>query len=334
MTLSASCAHAQHRWAMIVSTGDSDKPAVIEYHSEEETAKNGTTYSRIYDDGWRFRRESYSPLKLRYGYRLADKQMYVYDFESGKETLAFDFRLSVGDSFTTFNNMEWKIVGAKDTIVNRSFCGMGESVSKRLLTARTLDGRLTDRWLEDFGSFLGHFLIEPIGHNSFSQTLWMRYAMGEYLAREINEDPFFAHDSGWMERIYGKDQVSAYAQCRLENGSVVFENYKWAYEHRDYTCFYREGDSIYKIYNWEMEPHIDGGTPAMRKDEVVFMGMPSPTDGKYVVHIDEREYPTGIAIPNLNDNLKPETYDLQGRRQQEKSRRGVYIRDGRKYVAE
>ena len=125
--------------------------------------------------------------------------MFVYDFEKQEETLAFDFNLSEGDHFTTYNDMEWEIESVKDTLVNISFCGKGDSVSKRLLTARTLDGKLTDKWLEDFGSFTNLFMISSMENVECSQTLWMEYAMGEYLEWEICTGPIFGHDTGWLD---------------------------------------------------------------------------------------------------------------------------------------
>lgn len=87
---------------------------------------------------------------------MADKK-YIYNYENHKEAIGFDFNLSVGDCFTTLNGMQWEIVSARDTLVNVSVLGTGECVSKRLLSVRTLDGKTTDKWLEDFGSFNNHF---------------------------------------------------------------------------------------------------------------------------------------------------------------------------------
>ena len=36
----------------------------------------------------------------------------------------------------------------------------------------------------------------------YSHTLWMEYDFGEYIAREINADPIYGHDSGWMDGHY------------------------------------------------------------------------------------------------------------------------------------
>lgn len=97
-------------------------------------------------------------------------------------------------------------------------------MSKRLLKVSTVDGELTDQWLEDFGSFTNHFMIKSMADIKYSQTLWMEYENGEYLAREINADPLFAHDSGWMDSSHLNSELNEYIKCTYENGCVVFED--------------------------------------------------------------------------------------------------------------
>jgi len=323
---------AQQSWAMAVIENGNEKPTLVEYFGFVETAENGIEYHRIYDYSYIFSFEGYNPVKLQYGYRLADKQIFIYDFETQEETLAFDFNLSAGDQFTTFNGMEWMVESAKDTLVNVSECGLGECVSKRLLSVRTLDGMLSDRWLEDFGSFVNHFMINSLENVRLSQTLWMEYDYGEYLAREICSDPLFAHDSGWLE---GTDEPmeDVSPKCTYENGQVVFENVQWSWEHRDYTCFYREGDDIYKVFRWEMEPHIDGGTEMVIYDVITFEGLPSPESGKYVIHFNDNEYPTSISKIGISSKSIGCYYDMQGRRSSMQPTNGIFFNDGKKLYA-
>lgn len=204
--------YAQQYWSLAVWEKGNDKPTIMEYHSVAETAENSVEYYRIFDDSYRFRNEANNPVKLRYGYRWADKRMFVYDFESHKETLAFDFNLSVGDHFTTFNGIEWIVEMAKDTLVNISFKGKGKSVAKKILTVVSLDGTQNDQWLEDFGSFANHFMINSMENVECSQALWMEYGMGEYLAREISTGRFYAHDSGWLDAAFAASVVP-YTVC-------------------------------------------------------------------------------------------------------------------------
>ena len=324
---------AQHNWAIAFIEKGQGIPTIVEYHSAQETAENGIVYNRIFDDAYRIRGEAYNSVKLQYGYRWTGKKMFVYDFDKQEEALAFDFNLSEGDHFTTYNDMEWEIESVKDTLVNISFCGKGESVSKRLLTARTLDGKLTDKWLEDFGSFTNLFMISSMENVECSQTLWMEYAMGEYLAHEICTGPIFGHDTGWLDGAFVAS-VMPYTVCTYTNGQLTIEDVQLWYEHRDYICYYRTGDDIYKVYSWELEPHIDLGNSALRRDVITFNELPTPASGKYVVHIDDNKYTTGIR--SIGTTLQPTGcfYDLQGRRLLSKPAKGLYIRDGQKVYAQ
>lgn len=320
---------AQHHWAMAFIEKGQEIPTIVEYHSLPEKADNGKEYYRIFDDGSPVGDEAYYPVKLQYGYRWDDKKMFVYDFDKQEETLAFDFNLSKGDYFKTINDMEWKVESVKDTLVNISFCGKGESVSKRLLTVRTLDDLLTDQWLEDFGSFTNHFMINSIEGVECSHTLWMEYGMGEYLAREISTDPIYTHDSGWLDGTFVAS-VMPYTVCTYNNGQLTIEDVQWWYEHRDYSCYYRVGDEIYRVHRWELEPHVDLGNSALRRDVITFNGLPTPSSGKYTVYIDDNEYTTSIGNFIADSQYSDHTYDLLGREIGSRAAKGIYIKKGKK----
>lgn len=325
-----------HRWAMAVLESGNETPTLFQYHSDVETAENGIKYYRIIDDSYMVHYgEPYNPVKLQYGYRWTDKQLYIYDFDSQKETLAFDFNLSPGDHFTTLNGIEWTVEVSTDTLVNTSFCCYGEAVPKRLLTVKSTDGLLTDQWLEDFGSFTDIFMMNDLENIVCSQSLWMEYGYGEYLAREINADPLYAHDSGWLEGSYDDFPVEqGYANCYIEDGNVVFENVQLWWAHRDYSLYYRNGDDIYHVYAWELEPHVDDGDLTLIRDVVTFKGLPTPASGQYTIHIGDNEYSTSSVI-EIVTNTQPEDhyYDLQGRRLDSKPTHGFYIKNGQKIYA-
>ena len=297
----------------------------MEYLGRKETAQNGKEYFRIlYITGPH-------PTNLQYGYnyRWADKQIVIYDFNSQKETIAFDFNLTPGNRFTTFNGMEWVVETVKDTVVNISFCGLGESVTKRLFTVRTTDGKQSDQWLEDFGSFTNLLMIDRLDNVRYSHTLWLEYYYGKNLAREINADPFFAHDYGWIDRAYESDSKEEYSKCYFENGQVVFQSIAWRWPHREYTCFYLDGDDIYRLYSCELSPHVDGGTYAYRKDVITFQGLPAPASGCYNIHIGGDNYTTGISHTGTPVQAKGAFYNLQGQRLWQKPKKGMFIKDGR-----
>lgn len=317
---------AQRYWALAVMEQGKEKPTIMEYLGSKEMAENGKEYFRVRDI------TGHHPTNLQYGYnyRWADKQIVIYDFNSQKETIAFDFNLTPGNRFTTFNGMEWVVETVKDTVVNISFCGLGESVTKRLFTVRTTDGKQSDQWLEDFGSFTNLLMIDRLDNVRYSHTLWLEYYYGKNLAREINADPFFAHDSGWIDRAYESDSKEEYSKCYFENGQVVFQSIAWRWPHREYTCFYRDGDDIYHLYSCELSPHVDGGTYAYRKDVITFQGLPAPASGCYNIHIGGDNYTTGISHTGTPVQAKGAFYNLQGQRLWQKPKKGMFIKDGRK----
>lgn len=323
-------------WLIATMKHGMEMPEVDMYYGKIEKAPNGTEYLRIYDCDLNDPKPGH--IKLPYGYRFADKQIYIFNFETGEEKLGFDFRLEAGERFTTYNGMEWVVEDARDTLVNRSLCGKGECVSKRLLTVRSADGKRTDRWLEDFGSFTNHFMIYGMENWIWGETLWMEYFDGEYDAREINADPFFAHDTGWLEGKGWDDydeNEEKYSGCTYKDGTVTFENKEWWYEHRAYTCYYRKGDDIYRFYATTFFPLIEGGKKVLCEDVATFKGLPEPASGQYVVHTANGDYATGIhqviaPAPTAPDAL----YDLQGRRLAKKPAKGIYINNGKKKMAE
>lgn len=315
-------------WTMAVAEGNSTRPALMTYHGKMETAGNGVGYYRIFDDSPRYRHEADEPVRLQYGYRMADRKIYVYDFEAQKETVAFDFSLSAGDSFRTFNGMAWKVVSATDTLVNTSFCGTGGSVSKRLLSVVSDDGKYSDQWLEDFGSFMNHFMVRSLENVRYSHTLLMEYDYGAYLAREIGSDPIFTHDSGWMDGHYDDGGTGESAKCSFENGTLVYESVRWWWGHRMYSCFYRDGDDIHALFQWELNPMEDNASPALQRDVVTFRGLPAPASGKYTVHNDDGS----ASIGSVEATSRPAgaVYDLQGRRVGARLTKGIYIMGGQK----
>ena len=317
---------AQRYWALAVMEQGKEKPTIMEYLGSKEMAENGKEYFRVRDI------TGHHPTNLQYGYnyRWADKQIVIYDFNSQKETIAFDFNLTPGNRFTTFNGMEWVVETVKDTVVNISFCGLGESVTKRLFTVRTTDGKQSDQWLEDFGSFTNLLMIDPLDNVRYSHTLWLEYYYGKNLVREINADPIFGHDSGWIDRAYESDSKEEYSKCYFENGQVVFQSIAWRWPHREYTCFYRDGDDIYRLYSCELSPHVDGGTYAYRKDVITFQGLPAPASGCYNIHIGGDNYTTGISHTGTPVQAKGAFYNLQGQRLWQKPKKGMFIKDGRK----
>lgn len=71
---------AQNYWALATMENGQEKPIIVEYHSLNEKGANGVDYMRIYDDGFRFRKDPYNPVKTQFGYRMQDKKIFIYDY--------------------------------------------------------------------------------------------------------------------------------------------------------------------------------------------------------------------------------------------------------------
>lgn len=331
----------QMAWAMVVMEEGQESPVFYNCNrTAVEMAENGMTYNRF-----RFFRYTISDYEgpfenQQYGYRMADKKIYIYDFEKQQETLAFDFNLSVGDHFTTFNGLEWEVEAVKDTLVKilAPLAGCEATVlPRRLLTVRTLDGRYSDQWMESFGSFTNHFMILSMENVKFAHTLWVKvYGYDYYISREINADPIYSHDTGRMEPDGNYEEEEPVMKCSFENGQVTFEDFQQGFECRYYFCFYRNGSDIYEIYGEEFEPHVDGGDYAWRRDVITFKDLPAPASGSYTIHIGNNTYTTNsttTGIVNVGTSSSGHTgdlYDLQGRKLKSEPANSIYIKDGRK----
>ena len=328
---------AQHSWAMATIENGKNMPSFSKFQCLSEKGSNGVDYYRMYDWGFQIRQEYYNPVKLQYGYRMEDKRIFVYDFEKEEECLAFDFTLTVGDRFATYNGMEWTIEAAADTLVNTSYMGMGENCTKRLLKVRSVDGKYSDQWLEDFGSFSNHFMILPMNETQQTQTLWMEYEEGQYLAREISLDPLFAHDSGAPREESGAFN-GLFVNCTYKDGTLVVEDERYRSPNREYTCFYRVGDDLYRAYVWELNPGTEAAYVVWYRDIAYYYGLPVPQSGKYTMHfnMDERPADESTKIVNVTDATlkeKPNSsfYDLTGRPVSAPTK-GIYIQNGKKVL--
>ena len=329
---------AQHSWAIATIGGDKDMPSFTEYHCTTEKGANGIDYFRIYDESFRIRKEYYNPVQLPYGYRLSDRHIYIYDFDNEEEQLAFDFTLSAGDHFTTYNGMEWEVESAIDTLVNIYDMGSIEECEKRLLKVHSVDGRFSDEWMEDFGSFANHFMILPMNEGERPHTLWMEYDYGYYIVREISSDPLFTHDSRPTEKVYNDGQ-EVYVNTTYKDGTLIVEDLRWHTPNREYTCFYHEGDNLYYIYMWALNPATDIAISVLRKDTAYYSGLPAPKNDKYIIHYNMEDWSPGenTKIEEITDepnNIQTESsiFDLNGRKHISPLTRGIYIIGGQKIL--
>lgn len=326
---------AQNSWAIAQLEEGKVAPTFKQYVGLSEKGANGVDYLRIYDATCIIRKEYYNPQKLQYGYKIADKKIYIYDYETDEERLAFDFTLSPGDRFCSYNGVEWEVDAVSDTVVNVSLMGLGEDSVKRLLKVHSLDGNYKDQWLEDFGSFTNHFMLFPMAEN-LSQTLWMEYDFGCYLTRNISLDPIYTYDSKDGESMRGYDYKDFYLDVAYnhEDETLRVEHVGWHYLNREYICFYRVGDDLYNAHTWHINPATDELMVRVRKDVANFQGVPAPTGDKYTIHLNAGDKP--VSIDGLSKASCTEAcnsvYDVYGRKQTSMSAKGIYIQQGKKVL--
>ena len=325
---------AQNSWAMATIEDGKDWPSVTWYICQPEKGANGIDYLRIYDKSHFIHREYRNPVKQQYGYRMADKQIFIYDFEKDEERLAFDFTLSAGDHFTTYNGIEWEVDAVMDTLVNISYKGEGESSTKRLLKVHSVNGRYSDQWLEDFGSFANHFMVLPMIESGQMHTLWMEYEYGHNLVREISSDPIYTHVTDYPDEI--NDGPTSY-DVTYNDGTLKVESMGMFSPNRSYSCYYRVGDGLYCVYVWIVSPGNGAAYVVWHHDIAYYYGLPEPQSGKYTIYsMDEK--PSGIVVERTNNSGSSQTespiYDLQGRKLTSKPTNGIYIFQGQIKFAE
>lgn len=330
-------ARSQCSWGMASMEKDNPVPTILEYHAYPEQGAKGILYQRIYDESYIVRQEFHNPIPLQYGFRMSDRKMWVYDFNVDEERLAFDFTLSAGDRFTTYNGMEWELVEAADTIVKLINDGEEELSTKRLLKVRSADGLLSDCWLEGFGSFSNHLMIMPMDGMSQVYTLWMEDEEGRCMARELSADPLFTHDSGLFVQDPSIRQLENYVSCTYQDGILTVEDLRWRAPNHEFSCFYRVGDELFCAYVWNLKPSTESDVVFKRKDLAHYAGLPIPYSGEYKIHFSMYEKPAeglltgqGSSVGRDERQKAQSVYDLKGVLQPRPLSKGIYIENGRK----
>lgn len=313
---------------VIAFVGESDNDIDLYYcYSTAEVGANDKMYGRI---TYLTEINPFSAyIKTSYGLRHENKCIYVYDYEKNTETLAFDFNLSVGDRFTTYNGMKWIVEEARDTLIKDPVYG-GSTIDamRRLLKVRSEDGMICDTWLEGFGSFKNHLMIVPMTAENIRETLW-QYDYDFYIAREISCDPIYTYDAGWLGGTFDEGDCRHDTTMVYNNGVLTIDVYVYRWPSRYYRCFFRDGNDIYSVKAWEFQPHIDYGNRMYYTDTFSFPGLPE-TDEGYRVHWGNGVV-TGIKEVPADGAKRVEggIYDLQGRKLPREPRKGIYIKDGK-----
>ena len=305
-------------------------------------APNGVYYYRWWNGEVRFRTPNgiYEPVDddfcnpkdrepLDYGYRFEDGKMYVYNFKTEKEAVAYDFTLQPGEQFTTPDGVCWEVVNRKTEVFESDFEGQTDYRNEHVvLSVRSSDGKMTDEWVENIGPI--RFPIQNWGRTDIISSHTAFFNFGDQKDKLVYfpfaEDPIY----GQYVNVEPSPDANEYGARNFmvsagENSLNVSINcYTWFTRHYCYT--YRN-DKTFDIHSFELGPKRDGGA-----------GSPSfgltfpdaPSFDNYNVTYNGETLTTAIGAPQEPSNIKF-PYDLNGRRT-DKPTKGIYIQNGRKVV--
>lgn len=129
-------------------------------------APNGTFYYRWWNSEVRFDIPNgiYEPIDddfcnprdrkpLDWGYRFDDEKMYVYNFKTEEESVAYDFMLQPSEQFTTPDGICWEVVSRRTEVFESQFDYQTDYKNEHIvLDVQFLDGTMTDEWVQYIGS--------------------------------------------------------------------------------------------------------------------------------------------------------------------------------------
>lgn len=334
-----------HRQGIVVLDKEGIKLNI--YASSQFEAPNGIYYYRWWDLGQSFLTPGYDSnnaafwtqqfILLDYGYRFDEGKMYVYNFKTEKETVAYDFTLQPGEQFTTLDGISWEVVSRKMGVLESTFDYSTDYKNEHVvLGVQSVDGTLTDEWVEYIGSL--HYPIQHLGRTDIfcSHTAFFNFLpdalklvyfnfseapiYGQYVV--MNPDPN-ANTNPTKDYSFTADEASL---------NVTINHYTWFTRHYCYTFC---NDNTFDIHSIELGPMLDGGGDGISSFDLTFPSVPS--DDGYTVIYNGETLTTSINSVQLDTadnsqivNLQIVKYhDLTGRRLAAPPAKGMYIENGR-----
>jgi len=328
-------------YAMIVKYKDSDDCKVMElWLNDEYNAPNGYTY--FYDNSC-FTNRDFDEFQ-KYGFRIADKKIYVYDIEKEKEHVAYDYNIQPGESFTTMDGREWLVVDKQDTIFEVFYDDVKLFSDKfvKIKVCLASDRSVTDEWLENLGSL--HYGIFNL-HGDDIECSHVKYVIGFFKDDEENgnnlayatfdfaEDPIYGGYYGWVadaEYIPEKGLVEGSTECKAEfrDGRLYVEFIiNNDYNKNVYYTAYRNGNELKILYD-VLPPDVDGDI-VRTNIKLTFDGLPTGDLNLNIFGYDVGNVTSISSIKAQDEKRGGAIYDLTGRRVKSPEK-GIYIQDGKK----
>ena len=324
-----------HRQGVVVLNEEGVKMKI--YMSTSFEAPNGKSYYRWWDGGRNIVMFEHDPARLSdngfvplpYGYRFDDEKMYLYNFLTDKEAVAYDFTLQPGEQFTTPDGISWEVVGRRTEIFESMFEYQTDYKNEHVvLSLQSLDGTKTDEWVQHIGSLQYPIQIWDRTDIKLARTAFFNFGeSGDKLVYfDFAEDPLYGQiiyvdpDPYAMSDIYRDYTVTA----GNKSLNIAINYYIWFT--REYCYTYRDG-STFDIHSIELGPYRDGGEDETPSFGLTFPGAPS-YDHYNIVY--NGEVLTSSSIGALQEPGKNcPAFDLSGRRLSARPTKGLYIEDGK-----
>ncbi len=328
-----------HRQGVVVVNDEGADMKI--YLSTSVKAPNGKVYYRWWEGNFLYsihepeEFESPTTEPMPYGYRYDEEKMYVYNFLTDEETMAYDFTLQTGELFTAPDGVTWEVVDRRTEAFKSDIGQQITDFKKELvvLSLRSQDGTMTDEWVQYIGSL--HFPIQTWGKKDvkLSRTAFFNFGDNDdkLVYFDFAEDPLY----GQLVAVEGGPNANTeltrnYSITAGESSlSIDINYYTWFTRHYCYS--FRKGNTL-DIQSLELGPYLDGvqGSPSFN------LYIPATSGVKIDNIIYNKEVLTAIHDTPVQQivngkSLNGKCYDLSGRRiNNSPLPRGIYIKDGRK----
>jgi len=273
---------------------------------------------------------------LDYGYRYDDGKMYVYNFKTEEESVAYDFTLEPGEQMMTPDGTTWEVVSRRTEVFESLFANQTDYKNEHVvLSVRSSDGKLTDEWVEYIGSM--HYPMQYWGRTDVqvTRTAFFNFTDAEdkLVYFPFSEDPIYGH---YIEvdpspyAVFGGDWGSKNCSVSADGDSLTITINRYHFFTRYYCYTYRH-DNTFDIHSFELGPLLDDGDSGSPSLNFSFPSLPSADH--YNVVFNGETYSTSIDTPRESNHPPlPDIYDIQGRKMPDGVPIGILIKDGKKYV--
>ena len=272
---------------------------------------------------------------LDIGYRYEHGKMYVYNFKTGEESVAYDFTLQPGEQFTTPDGVCWKVVDRRTEVLASTFDYHRDYKNEHVvLDMQSLDGTMKDEWVEYIGSL--HYPMQNWGRTDIlrSRTMFFNFSNDAMKLVYFNfaEDPIYGQYVIMDPSPDANTNLTRDYCITVDNDKVNIAINYYTFFTRHYCYTYRDGNT-FDIRSFELGPMRDGDSAGSPSFDITLPYIPSSED--FVIMYDGEVLTSSIKSPLLTspngeeNGMDCNLFDLSGRRLAAPPARGLYIEDGK-----